>query len=160
MIYVAMGEMVEGALRVEARERMLEALREWTNGPVTITIEKVTATRSQQANAYYWGAVVKGIAAHNGSTPDEVHEALKMMFLSKEIAFVKGNGEVVAEFVIGGSTRELYGFQFYDYVERIRAWALDTLEVNILPPDPEWRREAEIERIWLEQQNQLNQQNQ
>jgi hypothetical protein len=143
VIYVATGEMLDGKLRLDARELMLESLREWSDGPVRVTIEKVTATRSQQANAYYWGAVIKAIATHNGSTPDEIHDVLKMMFLSKEIAFAKGNGEVVAEFVIGGSTRELTSSEFYDYVERIRAWAMENLELTIAPPDPNWRDEVE-----------------
>lgn len=141
VIYLATGEIVDGKLKVEAREQMLDALVEWSNGPVTITIEQQKATRSQQANAYYWGAVVKRIAAWNGNTPDEIHEALKLKFLSKELAFANGNGEVVAEFVIGGSTRQLDTAAFYDYVERIRAWAQEALELHIPPPDPLWRQE-------------------
>lgn len=145
MIYLGTGAIVAGKLTVDAREGMLDALVEWSDGPVTITIEQQKSTRSQQANAYYWAVVVKGLAAYNGNTPDEVHEVLKLKFLSKELAFANGNGEVVAEFVIGGSTRQLDTAAFYDYVERIRAWSLEALELPIPPPDPLWRQEIEDE---------------
>lgn len=143
MIYLATGEIRDGKLKVDARGQMLDALVDWHDGPVTITIEEQKATRSQQANAYYWAVVVKQLAAYSGTTPDETHEVLKLKFLSKEIAFANGNGEVVAEFVIGGSTRQLDSTAFYDYVERIRQWSLEALEVYIPPADPMWRLAAQ-----------------
>jgi hypothetical protein len=149
VIYVATGEVLDGKLRLDERERMLDALRQWSDGPVDVTIEKLLTTRSAQANRYYWGAVVKAIAEYTGYRPDEIHDTLKIKFLSKEVAFANGNGEVIGEFVIGGSTRELNSVQFYEYVEAILAWALETLELNILPPDPEWR--AQVERVKRQQ---------
>jgi hypothetical protein len=149
VIYVATGEVVEGKLTVDERERMLDELGQWADGPVEITIERMIATRSPQANRYYWGVVIKAIAEYTGFTPDETHDILKIKFLPKDAAVANGNGEVIGEFVIGGSTRRLTSVKFYDYVERIRQWALETLELNILPPDPEWRAHVEKERAKL-----------
>jgi hypothetical protein len=149
MIYVATGEVVSGKLKIDERERMLDELAQWSDGPVDVTIEKLLATRSPQANRYYWGAVIKAIARHTGYTADETHDMLKIMFLPKELAVANYNGEIVSEFVIGGSTRRLNSVDFYDYVERVRLWALETLELNILPPDPDWRAHVETERAKL-----------
>jgi hypothetical protein len=133
-------EVVAGKLHVNASALSLlqEGVLTWPDGPVTVTIEREQATRSPQANAYYWGVVVKILAEFTGHTPDETHDVLKLKFLPKDVALATGMGEVVAEFVIGGSTRELTVGAFYDYVERIRQWAFEALDVDIPPADPEW----------------------
>lgn len=148
---VAVGEIVHGKLHVGPAHRsaMQEALLVWPDGPVTLTVEREAATRSPQANAYYWAVVVKLLAAHTGYTPNETHDVLKIKFLPKDVAMATGTGQVVAEFVIGGSTTELTSVQFYDYIEQIRQWAFEALDVDIPPADPEWR-----ERV-LEEKRQL-----
>ena len=115
----------------------------WPDGPATLTVEREAATRSLEANAYYWGVVVKALADHTGYTADETHEVLKIKFLPKDVALRTGMGEVVAEFVIGGSTRTLTVGEFFDYVERIRQWAFEALDVDIPPADPTWRLQDE-----------------
>ena len=134
-------EIVHGKLHIGASQRsqLQEGVLLWPDGPATLTVEREQVTRSQQANAYYWAVVVKALAEHTGYTPNETHEQLKVMFLPKDVAIRKGNGEVVAEFVIGGSTRELTVSEFYDYVEHIRQWAFETLGVDMPPGDPAWR---------------------
>jgi len=134
-------DVVRGKLRVgaSARAALQEAILAWPDGPVTLAIEREEATRSTQANAYYWAVVVKALTDHTGYTPDEMHDILKVKFLPKAVALATGNGEVVAEFVLGGSTRELTIAEFYDYVEHIRQWAFELLDVSIPPGDPAWR---------------------
>ena len=140
-------DVVGGKLHVgdSARSAVQEALSVWPDGPATLTIEREQATRSAQANAYYWAVVVKAIADHTGYTADEVHEILKLKFLPKDVALACGNGEVVAEFVIGGSTTKLTVGEFCDYIERIRQWAFEALDVAIPPPDPLWREVSRVE---------------
>jgi len=134
-------DIVHGKLHVSpsARTALQEAVLLWADGPATLTLERETVTRSAQANAYYWSVVVKALADHTGYTPNETHDTLKIMFLPKDVALRTGTGQVIAEFVIGGSTRELNVREFYDYTERIRQWAFDTLKVSIPPGDPAWR---------------------
>jgi len=134
-------DIVHGKLHISgsARSAIQEAVLVWSDGPATLTVERESATRSPQANAYYWGVVVKSLADHTGYTPDETHDVLKIKFLPKDVALRTGTGTVIAEFVIGGSTRALSVGEFYDYVERIRQWAFDALEVDIPPGDPAWR---------------------
>jgi hypothetical protein len=134
-------DIIHGKLHVtpSARVALQDAVLTWSDGPATLTIERETATRSQQANNYYWAVVVKALADHTGYTPDETHEVLKIMFLPKDVALATGTGQVIAEFVIGGSTRGLSVPAFFDYVERIRQWAFEALDVDMPPPDPAWR---------------------
>jgi hypothetical protein len=130
-------------IRPSARAALEEAVLVWPDGPATLTVEREAATRSLEANAYYWGVVVKALADHTGYTADETHEVLKIKFLPKDVALRTGMGEVVAEFVIGGSTRTLTVGEFFDYVERIRQWAFEALDVDIPPADPTWRLQDE-----------------
>jgi hypothetical protein len=145
---VVPGDIVHGKLHVGPSHKtaLQDAVLVWPDGPVTVTVERETATRSVQANAYYWGVAVKALAEHTGYTPDEMHEVLKVKFLPKDVALKKANGRVLAEFVIGGSTTGLNTVEFYDYVEQIRQWAFEALDVDIPPPDPDWRDRAEAER--------------
>jgi hypothetical protein len=92
------------------------------------------ATRSTQANAWYWACVVGLVADHTGYTPDEIHEIYKAKFIPKAMAIADGNGEIVGEVVLGGSTTRMDTVEFSDFCERIREWAA-TLGVVI--PDPE-----------------------
>jgi hypothetical protein len=100
-----------------------------------VSVERVRASRSQALNRYYWGVVVKLIADHTGYTIDETHDALKMLHLSKTLAMQNGNGEVINEIVIGGSTRKLVNREFQDYCGRIRQWASEKLDVYIPEPN-------------------------
>jgi endo-beta-N-acetylglucosaminidase D len=112
-------------------------LRQLRDGEVEIRIERKKATRSPQANRWYWSCVVGLVAEHTGYTPDEIHEIYKAKFLPKRLAVSDGNGEIKGEFVIGGTTTKLSTAEFADYCDRIRQWAAEALDVII--PDPEAR---------------------
>src|SRR5213075_1155179 len=96
-----------------------------------ITIERKSARRSDAANRYYFGVVVKTISDYTGYSPDETHAALKALHLPKHLTFADGNGEVVGELVIGGSTRVLNTIEFSDFLANVRAWAHDYLGLTI-----------------------------
>src|SRR5262252_1564389 len=130
---VVTGYTDDGKLHISPPQRHMlqEAVLVWPNGPVSIVVERRHATRSVQANAYYWGVVVKALSDYTGSTPDEMHDILKMKFLPKDVCIAAPNGEVIGEFVIGGSTARLTTLEFYDYVEQIRGWSFEQLDVDI-----------------------------
>jgi hypothetical protein len=131
--YVTTGLVEDGRFHVPDGKALLAAMRRFADGPVRVRIERFERTRSAQSNRFYWGVVVRAIAEHTGYTPDETHEALKQLFLPKHLAFQDGNGVVAGEFVIGGSTRAMTGREFSDYIERIRLWAGEKLDV-VIPP--------------------------
>lgn len=99
-----------------------------------ISVKRLRATRSIQANRYYFGVVIAAISDATGYHPDETHDLMKMLHLPKELAICDSNGEIVGEYVMGGSTRNLTTTEFYEYVERVRQWAAETLDVYT--PDP------------------------
>lgn len=123
-----------GKLQMSA-QRLADALRGRKDGELRLILERVTATRSLQANKFYWGVIVETLSEHTGYEPDEMHEILKSKFLPKKLAVADGNGEIVGEFVIGGSTTKLDKAAFADYLRKIQQWAAEDLGVVI--PDAE-----------------------
>jgi hypothetical protein len=128
-------QLVSGRLKVN-RRKLAQLLATRRDCELAIVIEKKHATRSLAQNAWYWSGVVGAISEHTGYTPDEIHEILKAKFLPKKLALTDGNGEIVDELVIGGSTTKLNKIQFGEYIEQIRAWASDTLGLDIKDPLP------------------------
>ena len=132
---VASGQIRAGKLFVRNRrafDLQIAQMREGTEVEVSVTRRR--ATRSLQQNKFLWGVVYEYLSAHTGYTADEIHDICKAKFLPKRLAVCDGNGEVVDEFVIGGSTRPLNKIEFSEYVESIRRWAAADLDCNI--PDP------------------------
>jgi hypothetical protein len=100
-----------------------------------VTVKRLRATRSLLQNAYYWGVVVQLLSEHTGYTPDEIHEVLKAKFIPKRLAVCDGNGVIQDELVLGGSTREMNKVEFGEFMEAVRQWAAETLDVVIPDPD-------------------------
>jgi hypothetical protein len=128
----------QGKFRVRNRQQFDEVIRSWPDGEYLVRIERLHATRSSQANRYYWGVVIATISEHTGYTPEETHDVLKTMFLPKQVAMLNGNGFIANELVIGGSTAKLTRVEFGEYVARIREWAMTVLELDIpsaMPPE-------------------------
>jgi hypothetical protein len=84
---------------------------------------KITV-RSEQQNRYYWGVVVDLLAAHTGYTADEMHAALKMMFL---LVRRQGKPDTVK------STAKLTKDEFCEYIDNIQKWA--ATELGCVIPD-------------------------
>ena len=131
---VTSGLVRKGKLKVRLTPDFQAGLKSFRDGPVTVRIERKRASRSHKANAFYWGVVVAELSEHTGHTPEELHEYLKARFIPKRLALANQNGEVVDELVIGGSTVKLDVVQFYEYVQEIKQWALDSL--GVLIPEP------------------------
>jgi hypothetical protein len=128
-----------GKLHLPNRRLFADLVRTLRPGPYELTISRLRATRSVQANRFYWGVVVQLISEYTGFTPEEVHEWAKAKFLPKRLALLGGNGEVVDEYVIGGSTRKLKTDEFYDYVEKVRTFAQEQLGLIMPEPEANWR---------------------
>lgn len=124
-----------GRLEIRNRKHFAAALKRMRDGEVLVTVSRKRATRSTQANRYYWGVVVELLSEHTGYTPDEVHELLKSRFIPKKLAVVDGNGEVKGEFVIGGTTTSMNKLEFGEFCESIRRWAAE--ELGVVIPDPD-----------------------
>jgi hypothetical protein len=110
-----------------------------------IEARELTTTRSAKANRYYWGVVLDLIEQHTGTKADDIHDAMCEQFLpneQKRVAFFnKLTGEELAVDVDTRRSSKLTGMAFYDFVEDVRQWARDFLQVETPDPDPEyWRK--------------------
>lgn len=81
--------------------------------------------RTNQQNNYYWGVVLALIYEHTGHSPEELHEAFKLKFLTK-------HADKGLEFV--QSTTDLTTTGMMEYVENVRRFA--SVELGIVIPDP------------------------
>lgn len=130
----AMAQVRSRRLFITDRRRFNEAVAELDDRwDYEVVVRRLHANRSQQANRYYWGVVVGLLSDHTGFTPDEMHDWLKMRFIPKKLAVCDSNGEIKGEFVLGGSTRKMSIAQFGEYIEDIRRWAAQ--EIDVLIPD-------------------------
>ena len=132
--YTTSGFVKNGELVIRNQTGWRRALAGFRRCEVIVTVECRHATRSLAQNAYLWGVCYALLAEHTGYTPDELHEWAKAKFLPKHLAFADGNGEVIDELVIGGSTRKLNKIQFGEFIDAIRQFAAEHLDVVI--PDP------------------------
>ncbi len=134
-LVTASGVIRRGRLHLHNRAQFDAAVAGLQDGwEVEVEIIRLRATRSSQANRYYWGVVIQALHELTGYTPEELHDICKAKFLPKHLAFTGANGDVIEQFVLGGSTRGLDTQEFYQYVERIREWAGEALALYI--PDP------------------------
>ena len=78
---------------------------------VEVVVRKKRSRRSNQANAFYWAAVVHPLAEHLGYEDDELHEVMAMRFLRIEDCPVTGVPR-------RKRTPKTDTAEFADYVER------------------------------------------
>lgn len=93
---------------------------------VELTLKKQARKRTSPQNRYYWGCVLQLISEHTGEDPESLHEALKAHFAPKH---------VIGNLVVPSGTRYLDTVDFSQFVEKVRRWAAEELNVNIPSPD-------------------------
>lgn len=125
----------KGALSIHNRQRLLEWARQYPGKNIVIKFERKGSKRSNPANRYYWGVVIREITirlrelGHQWLKDEDVHDMMKLKFNYEQI--VSEQGEVLE---LPKSTSTLTKTQFAEYVDKIRMWAADFLGINI--PDP------------------------
>lgn len=128
----------DGRVHIRHRKLFDKLCAQFREGAeLLVTVERVTATRSPEANRFYWAGLVTPIAEATGHTKNEMHEILKRMFLPHVVLVPGKGGVIVAEFQLGGSTRKLDKNEFYEYMEEIRAWASTELGLVFPERDPD-----------------------
>ena len=111
------------------REALLDHLKGYRL-PFKIAIQEVHPNRSLDANAYYWGVVIKMIADAMGEVPARVHNEFKKMFLL-EYAPDKNNKWSTRV----RSTTELGDQEYMLYVLKVRTTAMIHLGIDIPLPN-------------------------
>lgn len=141
-----------GGLEMEDRNAMIAALRDFPRGASVVVNVTVGGRklRSIQANRYYWGHVLD-LMSKEGSggdqSPEEIHDAMCAMFLPNEHKrvefFNKLTGETLEVETDTRRSSKQSPTEFYDFVEKVRKFALEFLGVQTQDPDPAyWRKRA------------------
>lgn len=94
-------------------------------GEYVIKIVKKSKVRSVQINKYYWGVVLKYISDFTGASTDYLHEVFKFRFIP-EVNFSD-------DFLL--STSDLTNEECWNYITKIREFALNELSINIPDSD-------------------------
>lgn len=123
------------------RAQFVAAVKSWPHGAAELELRPFESSRSSRANRFYWGVILKLMAAESGHTAEDLHEVEKMRHLSKVVEIVNPQTGEVEEMRIAGSTARLTISEFSDYMERVM---LDGAEMfGIVFPEPtkaeEWR---------------------
>ena len=124
---------VEGGMMrpsLQQQNTMETYLRTREGKAVAVKFSRPTSTRSLSQNSYYWGVILTYIAESTGHTTEEIHVALKQLFLPRQ--FVKlGSKEIETT----KSTTDLDTLEFENYLERVRVWANTELGITIPLPN-------------------------
>jgi hypothetical protein len=120
-----------------------DALEDWRRYRLTLAGQRVEVTatkakvkRSTQANRYLW-LVYGYIADASDEIPEDIHELMKARLLGKRKVRIRNRktGQCTTRTVVR-STASLSSDDFYEYVERVRAFAADWLGLEIPNPAP------------------------
>ena len=128
----------QGALQIYNRPLFEEQVRSMSREkdlPVTVEIKVKKRFRSDVQNAYYWGVVVAKVSDRLRELGHDIdryltHEFLKGRFLYSELTD-PNTGEVMK---IPRKTSELTTQEFIEYMEHVKQFAAETLDIYI--PDP------------------------
>lgn len=128
----------EGRLQAGSFWAALKALR-IRGVPVVLTVSEFHPKRSNQANAYYFGVVIPEICKAlidagwdpEECVPEQVHDGLKRMFLSKAKP-VTDDGIYLE---LTPSTAKMDKEEFGAYLERVIRFAAEELSWAIPPPN-------------------------
>ena len=128
----------QGALRIYNRplfEEEVRAMSREKDLAVTVEVKIKKYRRSNEFNNYYWAIVVAMISERlrelgHDVDKDLAHEFLKGRFLYSELTD-PSTGEVMK---IPKKTSELATGEFMEYLEHVKQFAAETLDLYI--PDP------------------------
>ncbi len=105
-------------------------------------------TRSLRANNYYWSVVLTRMSmdgSQGDQSPEEIHDAMCEMFLpneKKRVDFFNAmTGERLTMETERRRTSKLTGAPFYDFVEKVRKFALEFMGIVTEDPDPSYWRQ-------------------
>lgn len=112
------------------RDKLNKVFKANEGREIQIEVGRHAKSRSSQQNKFYWGVVLKLTAEHTGYTEQELNEVFKDMFLPKK--FVKLAG---VEVETRKSTTQLTTLEFESFLERVRHFASEQLQITIPLPN-------------------------
>ena len=103
-------------------------------------------TRSDRANAYYWGVVLEHLErlSESGYDANGLHDVFCERFILSEHKQVEFFNRMTGESLTTEITKRssaLTGGEFYDFVENVREFGRTFWGIETPDPDPEyWRK--------------------
>ena len=125
---IFLGKVNNSTLQLDTPEKFRDYLYTLKDKQVECVVRLPRKDRSIDENAYYWKVVVGLISEHTGYTPEEVHEFLKLKFLSK-IIVMAGKDERIPR-----SSTSLSTLEWEKWMTEIREWAAQ--ELSLVIPEP------------------------
>ena len=119
------GKVEKGKLIIENSKEYNLFVWSLNNKNIELTLGKPSKKRSNQENRYYWGVVLRLLSDQTGYTENEMHDALRLLFL-------RDNTKIIPTLL---STALLNTIQFEEYMSKIRIWASTELSVYIPEPN-------------------------
>jgi wyosine [tRNA(Phe)-imidazoG37] synthetase (radical SAM superfamily) len=126
------GAVVKSKLILTEQSKYAELVRSLEGKEIELSIGPRVKHRSNNQNRYYHGVVLRLISEHTGYTPDETHDAMRMLFL-------RDDRRRVPTLL---STTDLSTVEFEEYLKNIREWASKDIQIYI--PEP---NEVEYEHV-------------
>jgi hypothetical protein len=119
------GKAEQGKLVLDRPDRFKEYLLTLEKKEIEVIVGIIKKPRSKKENRYYWGVVINLLSETTGYNEDEMHDALKMLFLKDE----------TREIPTLRSTTLLTTVEFEEYLSKIRTWASQILHCYIPEPN-------------------------
>ncbi|NID09411.1 hypothetical protein [Fibrivirga algicola] len=132
---ITYGNVTKGKLSIVERAQFLDSLGNWQDCEVELIVKKIEPHRSNPANRYYWGVVVKiarqviNLELGEYYSRDKIHEMLKAECNTVEHDTQSGRMVMVVR-----DTHDMPHSEFCEYVERCRFWLLNFWGADT--PDP------------------------
>lgn len=117
---------------------------------IVATVKPMSAAnaRSLKALGYYWGVVLQMAEAHTGQPADDIHEAMVERFVPQEHKRVEFVNKLTGECIpieVEARHSPKQGGAFFDFVENVRQFLREFLQLDTPDPDPEyWRKRASV----------------
>lgn len=131
------GRVQNGMLPVWIWDEVQRSVQALEGKNMVISLREQKRRRSLSLNAFYWGFIVTPIMEAlrefgNMVDQEETHEFLKAHVGKLNQVIVTPDGEIHRA---PGSTKKMTGSEMVKYIEMIRAWAAETLDLALKFPN-------------------------
>jgi hypothetical protein len=104
--------------------------------------------RSKKALGYYWGVVLRMAEEETGQPADDIHDAMVERFIPRESKRIEFVNEMTGEHLpidVDQRHSPKQGNKFYDFVEEVRLFLREFLNIDTPDPDPDyWRKKQKV----------------
>lgn len=136
------GSNVEGKPVIPRSKALKEAMLAFGDGNWQIVLsQRVKPPSPEQRGVLHWYCTA--LAKHLGMDMKEFKAAMAEKFLKRARQDASGNDiydpETGALLMFVPSTEDLTKFEYFEFTEKIRMWALEFLEYELPLPDANWK---------------------